>query len=306
MNKKFRLLSKIKSISVPQLLGGLFFLFIFLFGIIYSKCPSAVSGVSNFWDALYFSIVTITTLGFGDLFPTNDWGRFLVCLEAIVGIIFVGLFLNAVSKSQADKIDRQEKDRIKQEKRGAAKSKLRQYYLLLKSIMERYLISAYTVITPIEKRNIPEDIFHHHFQFSFNDMRDLYKPSLVLFNPLMKPAIVVFFEEQDKLYIELRRMISDIDISYWESMEKSIHSFFKACNEFAYKGSVLECVQAPVNYYNAEVYSKAIKEHVGEVKMMPSDAINQFVALYFMMQENVICVQQIAEEMQLDSDILEC
>ena len=113
MNKKFRLLSKIKSISVPQLLGGLFFLFIFLFGIIYSKCPSAVSGVSNFWDALYFSIVTITTLGFGDLFPTNDWGRFLVCLEAIVGIIFVGLFLNAVSKSQADKIDRQEKDRIK-------------------------------------------------------------------------------------------------------------------------------------------------------------------------------------------------
>ncbi len=38
---------------------------------------------------LYFSFVTITTLGFGDLTPATDPGRVLVSLEAVLGQIFL-------------------------------------------------------------------------------------------------------------------------------------------------------------------------------------------------------------------------
>jgi hypothetical protein len=38
---------------------------------------------------LYFSFVTITTLGFGDLTPGKDVGRVLVSLEALLGQIFL-------------------------------------------------------------------------------------------------------------------------------------------------------------------------------------------------------------------------
>jgi hypothetical protein len=40
-------------------------------------------------DALYFSTVTITTLGYGDFRPFNLWGRFLVSSEVVVGLLFV-------------------------------------------------------------------------------------------------------------------------------------------------------------------------------------------------------------------------
>jgi hypothetical protein len=38
---------------------------------------------------LYFSFVTITTLGFGDLTPNRDSGRVAVSIEALLGQIFL-------------------------------------------------------------------------------------------------------------------------------------------------------------------------------------------------------------------------
>jgi hypothetical protein len=40
----------------------------------------------GFFDALYLSLVTLTTLGYGDIAPTNGWLRILVPLEAMVGV----------------------------------------------------------------------------------------------------------------------------------------------------------------------------------------------------------------------------
>src|SRR4051794_15107590 len=42
--------------------------------------PSTNGG---FFDALYLSVVTLTTLGYGDIVPTSGWLRVLVPLEAL-------------------------------------------------------------------------------------------------------------------------------------------------------------------------------------------------------------------------------
>lgn len=42
-------------------------------------------------DALYFSSVTITTLGYGDFTPINETGKILVSVETIAGLIFIVL-----------------------------------------------------------------------------------------------------------------------------------------------------------------------------------------------------------------------
>ena len=39
--------------------------------------------------ALYYSIVTLTTLGYGDIVPTNSFARMLAAVEAIVGQIYL-------------------------------------------------------------------------------------------------------------------------------------------------------------------------------------------------------------------------
>jgi Ion channel len=58
--------------------------------------PREASGLLT--RMIYFSAVTITTLGFGDITPVSSVARLLVGIEAVVGAVLVGLFLNAVAQ----------------------------------------------------------------------------------------------------------------------------------------------------------------------------------------------------------------
>lgn len=51
----------------------------------------------TFFRMLYLSAVTVTTVGYGDIVPLTDLARTAVAAEAIVGIVLIGLFLNALS-----------------------------------------------------------------------------------------------------------------------------------------------------------------------------------------------------------------
>jgi voltage-gated potassium channel len=44
---------------------------------------------STFFDAIYFSVVTLTTVGFGDITPVSPYGRIITVLIIISGIVFI-------------------------------------------------------------------------------------------------------------------------------------------------------------------------------------------------------------------------
>lgn len=44
---------------------------------------------SNFFDALYFSVVTMTTVGFGDITPLSDGGKLVTLLMIFSGILLI-------------------------------------------------------------------------------------------------------------------------------------------------------------------------------------------------------------------------
>lgn len=46
---------------------------------------------------MYFSTSTITTLGYGDIVPITNLARIFVSIESILGVLFIGLFLNSLS-----------------------------------------------------------------------------------------------------------------------------------------------------------------------------------------------------------------
>jgi len=64
----------------------------------YKGFPSNSSG--SFFRMLYFSTTTITTLGFGDIVPISSTARGFTALEAIIGIILIGLYLNALTRTR--------------------------------------------------------------------------------------------------------------------------------------------------------------------------------------------------------------
>lgn len=58
------------------------------------------NGVKDF-DYLYFSIVTISTLGYGDITPLG-YSKLLVCSEVLFGLVFVGYSLSQVLSARQE------------------------------------------------------------------------------------------------------------------------------------------------------------------------------------------------------------
>jgi hypothetical protein len=79
------------------LLMGLIWTLMYLF--IAQAVPGAFNGVEqlvwydNFADVAYYSYVTLTTLGYGDISPVAPIARFLVYMEAVVGVFYMAVLV---------------------------------------------------------------------------------------------------------------------------------------------------------------------------------------------------------------------
>ena len=118
----------------PRVFGWLFFVTILVFGALIFVNALSFKGIDGIGSALYFSIVTITTLGFGDVTPKDGTGQLLVCLEALIGVTLVGLFLNAISSRQAEKMHQNELLVLEKRRFMDMQGKLRQNYLNTKDL----------------------------------------------------------------------------------------------------------------------------------------------------------------------------
>jgi hypothetical protein len=71
---------------------------VFCFSVLYvylvRRDQDAFSAVLKLGDALYFSIVTMTTTGYGDITPKSGWARFLVSVQILFGFFYNVLFFS--------------------------------------------------------------------------------------------------------------------------------------------------------------------------------------------------------------------
>jgi len=63
--------------------------------------PDKATG--SFARLLYFSAITQSTLGYGDIVPISDVARFWVSIQSVAGIILIGLFLNNIANKASKK-----------------------------------------------------------------------------------------------------------------------------------------------------------------------------------------------------------
>ena len=82
------------------ILLGLIWTVIYL--LILAMDPQAFSGieVANWQQAFarvaYYSFVTLTTLGYGDILPTNHIAEFFVYMEAIIGVFYMAIIVSSL------------------------------------------------------------------------------------------------------------------------------------------------------------------------------------------------------------------
>lgn len=54
---------------------------------------SGTAATMSGFTAIYFSFITLATLGYGDIAPVADVARMLAILEAMTGTLFVGVMI---------------------------------------------------------------------------------------------------------------------------------------------------------------------------------------------------------------------
>lgn len=93
-----------ETIDANRLIGAVcvYLIFGIIFALLYywlaALRPGAFSGVNggaaaNPWDFLYYSFVTLTTLGYGDITPQLPLARTMAYLEAVAGQFYVAILV---------------------------------------------------------------------------------------------------------------------------------------------------------------------------------------------------------------------
>ena len=154
----------------PLAYGVIYLANILAFSLIYVFVfANDFKGVSiNYVQALYFSVVTVTTLGFGDLTPRLDAAPLLlvVIAQVVLGVITIGLFLNSISHKLSERKDSAQKAFEEEAERNALKKLLTILKPAIVSYME-VLSETYKVtttrITGGFVKLVPENLFAQEY-----------------------------------------------------------------------------------------------------------------------------------------------
>lgn len=244
--------------------------------------PSSVS--NSFGRMFYLSAITITTVGYGDIVPITNIARTLISIEAIFGVVIIGMFLNSLSLSFSESISKSEKEKVERQKKISEIEKLLRYDKVMQMHSNEYLLYAQIITTPIDNRFKSE----WSKDFKFTDMYDLFKTSLLIKDNNFEPAINGYYRHQKDFINVLQELVFNIELSYWSDLEQLSVEILKISNDFDYSNYILNQPNTRVgDQTGAEFDSKMIKEHVGEVKFLQSNTKNSYVALYYQIKSYI-------------------
>ena len=130
--KKFEILTLLILVAFIVFIGGAV-VYVFEYG----KNPN----IHNFFDALYWSLVTIATVGYGDITPVTYQGRILTMLLILSGVGFISFTTSIIASAFSEKLQEMKLTRIETEAH---------------KLKEFYLICGYSKITELVARNFKE------------------------------------------------------------------------------------------------------------------------------------------------------
>ena len=112
----------ILSSNLPRLVIMLFFV-VFFGGSIILIFETAEGGFADLFDSMWWALVSMTTVGYGDLYPTTSGGRILAGFIILCGVAIISLFTATVSSIFVAR-------KIKEEK-GLQKIFFQDHYVIL-------------------------------------------------------------------------------------------------------------------------------------------------------------------------------
>lgn len=220
----FHILSNVR----PLIWVVTYIIIIPIFAVIYWALPDGQFRIpdnagTEFGSWIYYSIVTITTLGFGDYTPAHGWAQAFTAIEVGIGLVVMGLFLNSVGamKSEIDVSNEVEKQR--RAHFALEKEKLVNSVPLLLHNINKFLQYCYAVTTPLKMRKKSDGEYNP--DFTFQDMADMFKPSGLDIDKTRIPAVDRLLKKAAQTSLSLDSLQSRVDMSLWPQLLEDCFSF---------------------------------------------------------------------------------
>lgn len=278
----------------PSFYGLWYILFIPIYATLYYLFPHTLNQDITITDALYFSTITITTLGYGDFAPITDLGKILTASESIFGIIIIGLFLNALSRERIEEIREKEKEKEKKRYREKEISKLNGHSNILFPLIENYYKSV-SELTNIDHNNI------YRKNFKFSEMYQLYNNVYISSESFNKPEVKYYFETLHKLNHEITELIKSVDLRLFSNLEKDCIAFLHNTHSFDYSDFIIKSRKSKIGDKRLEeIVKEKIKNYNGNPKSIDNEKdelLKPYIALYFQIKSNMIQIDIIQKDL---------
>jgi len=131
--KRFEILTLLIVVGFVTFIGG---------AVIYVFEYGKNDNIHNFFDAIYWSLVTISTVGYGDISPVTYQGRVLTMFLILAGIGFISFATSIIASAFAEKLREMKLHRVESEAH---------------KLKEFYLICGYSKITELVAENFKEN-----------------------------------------------------------------------------------------------------------------------------------------------------
>ena len=77
----------------------------------YRELPDGSFVFNTFLDALYWSTTTLTTIGYGDIYPVSDAGKIITIISSILGVAIIALPTGVITAGYLDELRKYRKDK---------------------------------------------------------------------------------------------------------------------------------------------------------------------------------------------------
>ena len=235
----------------------------------------------------YYSIVTITTLGFGDYTPAHGWAQAVTAVEVMCGLVFLGFFLNAVGSMKSEIDVESEIEKQRRAHYALEKEKLVRSVPQVIHALNIFLSYCYAVTTPVSRRSEEGD---YNPGFSFSDMVDLFKPSGLVDDHSALPAVARLMKSAANASLALDSLQTRTDLTLWPQLLEDCFGFVASYQMFS--NSEIPFDHPSVLKFDASpgVSEEELSSHIASMKGEPRDSsdpvLKPLVALYYFIKEN--------------------
>lgn len=269
-----------------------------VFALIYWWLPDAQFRIpdgapTDFGSWLYYSIVTITTLGFGDYTPAHGWAQTVTAVEVMCGLTILGFFLNAVGsmKSEIDVESAIEKQRRLHQQAEA--DKLTKASPTVIRNIDNFLAYAYAVTTPLDKRSDSDSTLNSDFNFA--DMADMFSPSGLPTDRTGRPAVESLLRCASRTSLCIDTMQTNIDLTLWPVLLEDSFSFVAEYQMFSSEDNLTTGV--PDAATRKEIVSQ-MHAVTGEPKLTADSPLAPEIELYHYLKTAIPMALNIKKTLQ--------